>query len=67
MIVCWIKICAVSLGGGVDVGRVAPEGVVSGFGDVGGGATVKGAVPMQSTIATRLVKHRLRHRMMYHW
>jgi hypothetical protein len=35
MIGCWIKVYALSLDGGVDVGRVAHEGAVSAFGDVG--------------------------------
>jgi len=32
---CWIKIYAVSLDGGVDVGTVAHEGVLLVFADVG--------------------------------
>ncbi len=59
-IVCWIKICAVSLGGGVVVGKVAPEDVLSALVDAGGDVT--GGIRMQATIATRSVKHHPRHR-----
>jgi hypothetical protein len=60
MIDCWIKICAPSLHGGVDVGRVAHEGAVLDFEDAN--RDVIAETPMQATIATRLVKYRPHHR-----
>lgn len=63
MIGCLIKIYAVFLGGGVDVGRVAHEGTVSVFGDVGEGVIAE--TPIQATKAIHLVKYRPRRSMMY--
>jgi hypothetical protein len=48
----------------VDVGRVAPEDVLSVLVDAGGGVTV--GIPMQAMIATRTVNHNLRHRGKWH-
>jgi hypothetical protein len=58
MIGCWIKVCALFLNGGVDAGRVAHEGAVLVFGDVGEGVIVE--TPIQATTAIRLVKYRPR-------
>jgi len=64
MTVYWIKTCAVSLVGGVDVGKVVPEGVVLVFEDGGAGATVE--TPMQAPTVTRQVRYHPRQRGMYH-
>jgi len=62
MIDCWIRTYAVSLDGGVDVGRVAYEGAVLVFED--GGEGVIAEKSMQVMTATRLVKYRPRHSAM---
>jgi hypothetical protein len=64
MIVCWIKIYAVFLAGGVDVGRVVPEVVVSVFADAGGDLAVGATI--QATMVPRLVKYRHRYMRMCH-
>lgn len=55
MIGCWIKVYALSLYGGVDVGRVALEGAVLVFGDVD--QRVIAETPRQAMTAIRLVKY----------
>ena len=64
MTICWIKTCAVSLVGGVDAGKVGPEGVVLVFEDGGAGVTVE--TSMQAPTATQQVKYHPRQRGMYH-
>jgi len=59
-IVCWIKICAVSPDGGVDVGRVAAEDVLSVLVGVAAGATV--GMRLRTTRVIRRVKHKAHHR-----
>lgn len=61
MIGCWIKVYALFLNGGVDVGRVAHEGAVLVFGDVGEVVIVE--TPMQATTAIYL-RYRPRHSAM---